>query len=172
MIWPDLRPILVGIPWATVGAVATRLYTSERATGDIDVAVPATDYASAKRRLEDAGFNHVSELTIGGSGWVGPDGTHIDLIEGREPWWPDALSQAQNNPDQQSFPTLPLPYLVLMKLQASRLIDMGDLGRMLGVASDYDFEAVRRVVSKYAPELVEDLESIRALGRLEHEGAP
>ena len=35
--WPDLRPVLTGIPWVVVGAVATRAYMPERATKDLDI---------------------------------------------------------------------------------------------------------------------------------------
>ena len=41
--WPDLRPILEGIPWAIVGAVATRAYMPERATKVLDILVRAPD---------------------------------------------------------------------------------------------------------------------------------
>ena len=41
--WPDLRPILHGIPWAIVGAVATRAYMPERATKDLDILVRRDD---------------------------------------------------------------------------------------------------------------------------------
>ena len=56
MNWPSLADIFREIPWAIVGAVATRLYMPERATGDIDVVVLPTDIAEAQRRLQSAGF--------------------------------------------------------------------------------------------------------------------
>jgi hypothetical protein len=39
-----------------------------------------------------------------------------------------------------------LPYLVLMKMESSRSIDLGDLGRLLGLASEPDLDRVRQAV--------------------------
>ena len=36
--WPNLGPILSGLQWAIVGAVAARNYMPERATRDLDIA--------------------------------------------------------------------------------------------------------------------------------------
>lgn len=37
--WPDLTDMLAGLPWAVVGAVASRAYMPERATQDLDILV-------------------------------------------------------------------------------------------------------------------------------------
>lgn len=61
-----------------------------------------------------------------------------------------------------------MPYLALMKFQASRLQDIADLSRMLGQAGEPQLEQVRAIFSQYAgPDDIEDLESIIGLGRLE-----
>ena len=57
-----------------------------------------------------------------------------------------------------------------MKLRSSRTIDLGDLTRMLGLASDEVLDQVRQVIAECAPEDSEDLEALIALGRLETEG--
>jgi len=58
-----------------------------------------------------------------------------------------------------------------MKLLASRLVDTGDLARMLGHQDEAALAAVRQVITTYGrPEDVADLEQIIALGRLEYEG--
>jgi hypothetical protein len=62
---------------------------------------------------------------------------------------------------------LVLPYLVLMKLESSRLQDTADLSRMLGLASEEELARVRAVVARYAPGEADDLESLIYLGRLE-----
>lgn len=165
--WPDLTPVLGDIPWATVGAVATRLYMPERVTADIDVVIAADRAADARGRLRAGGYTFEGDLSIGGSGWSSPDGLHLDVIEGTEAWWQQAISEAQGNRDQEGLPTLPLPYLVLMKLQVSRFQDVTDVGRMLAVASDDALRQVREVVDRYSPELGDDLSSIIALGKLE-----
>jgi len=67
--WPDLTEILTGLPWAVVGAVATRAYMPERATQDLDILVIASDAREIRTRLEGAGFEKVQELAIGGAAW-------------------------------------------------------------------------------------------------------
>ncbi len=54
--WPDLRPILINILWAIVGAVATRAYMPERQTKDLDILVHADDGEEAIRYLTTAGY--------------------------------------------------------------------------------------------------------------------
>jgi hypothetical protein len=41
--WPDLQPILQGIPWVILGGVATRAYMPERATKDLDILIRLQD---------------------------------------------------------------------------------------------------------------------------------
>jgi hypothetical protein len=98
-----------------------------------------------------------------------PDGTPIDVIEGREPWWPQALNEASTSFDQQGLPVLTLPYLVLMKLAAGRPIDSNDVSRMMARASSQDRAAAEELVGRYDPESLDDLASLLALGRLEME---
>lgn len=169
--WPNLTPVLAPIPWAVVGAAATRLYMPERVTRDFDIAVAVHDAATARLRLTEAGYTKIGELSIGGARWQQTGERPIDVIEGREPWWNSALIEAQGNRDAQGLPILPLPYLALMKFQASRTIDLGDLTRMLGLADEAALSAVRAVFRLYAPGDLEDLESLILLGRLEMDSA-
>jgi len=171
MVWPDLSEVFGDLPWAVVGAVATRLYMPERMTRDLDVAVAASDAAVAGEKLRAAGWVRESALTIGGAKWRSPDGDEVDVLEGRAPWWPAALREAQTNRDAQGLPILPLPYLVLMKFQAGRTIDIGDITRILGQASDEQLKETRRLFQQFEPEGLEDLESLIVLGRLELESA-
>lgn len=64
---------------------------------------------------------------------------------------------------------LPLPYLVLMKLNAGRMQDWADLSRMMGWAAEKDVSQVRMIVAPYRPEDREDVESLIFLGRKERE---
>ncbi len=166
---PDLRPILEGIPWAVVGAVAARLYMPERTTHDLDIAVWHEDAPSVRRRLEAAGFSYSGELAVGGSSWRSPDGLPVDVVELRETWAPQALAEAQENRDPQGFPILPLPYLVLMKFEASRVQDLADLARILGQATEEHLQEVRALLACFYPDDFTDLESLIQLGRLELE---
>jgi len=167
--WPDLTEVLGSVPWAVAGAVATRLYMPERATADLDIVIRAADAADARRRFSQAGYAYTGELGIGGSAWMSPDGTRVEALERSDGWIEEALAQAAANRDPQGLPVLPLAYLVLMKLQASRAQDVGDLARMLGQADEEALAAVRDLITREAPGDLEDLESLIQLGRLEIE---
>ena len=167
MQWPDLSPVLAAVPWAVVGAAATRLYMPERLTQDLDVAVAIQDATAVYQKLLAAGYIRLNSLSIGGATWRTPNGQMIDIIELDTPWATDALARARTNLDAQGLPILPLPYLVLMKFNASRARDLGDITQMLGLADDVALAQVRWVFHAYAPEELADLESLITLGKLE-----
>lgn len=168
--WPDLTLILAPIHWAVVGAAATRLYMPERMTKDFAIVITAQDAELGRRRLATSGYVRIGELSIGGSRWQAPDGLQIDVIEGHDAWWPQALADAQFNRDEQGLPILPFAYLILMKFNASRTIDLGDITRMLGLASEANHEQVRTLFRLYAPADSDELESLIHLGKLETGG--
>jgi len=165
--WPDLTQILDGVPWAVAGAVATRRYMPERSTRDLDIVVLTHDLDEVRRRFEHAGYAFKAPLSIGGSSWETPEGVPVDVIEGRERWWPEALTEAAANRDASGAPVLSLRYLVLMKVKAGRMQDATDVGRMVSGASVEQLDAVRALVRRHAPDFLEDLESVLALGKLE-----
>ncbi|MDE0140116.1 MAG: hypothetical protein OXI80_07940 [Caldilineaceae bacterium] len=166
--WPDLRATLKGIRWAVVGAVATRAYMPERMTCGFDILVHHHDGDAALARLNDAGFEVASELSIPGFMLNAPDGTEIDLLLIPFEWLDEALQPDQT--DAAGYPVLGLPYLVLMKMETSRPQDLGDLSRMLGLADEDDLTQVRAAVIRHMPDAAEDLESLIYLGRLEMGG--
>ncbi len=163
--WPDLRDILKAIPWAIVGGVATRAYMPERMTQDLEVLVASADAPEARRRLEDAGFEVVGPLTIPGLVLRSPAGVEIDLLFGDAPWVNEAVAEPAR--DAAGYPVVGLPYLVLMKLQATRDQDWTDITRMLGGATEDRLMTVRAVVGRYTPADVEDLETMIYLGKRE-----
>ncbi|WP_322802142.1 hypothetical protein [Thermoflexus sp.] len=167
---PDLRSILDPIPWAVVGALAARYYMPERATQDFDIAVHAKDGSEVRRRLREAGFQYGGELAIPGSSWVSPEGVRLDVLELHDPWAGEALEAAQGNRDDAGLPIMPMPYLILMKFEAGRLQDLADIARMLGPATSEQFRAVYELFQRYRPADLEDLESLRLLGRMERMG--
>jgi hypothetical protein len=71
------------------------------------------------------------------------------------------------NLSPENLPIIPLPYLVVMKLQASRTQDLTDSSRMLGGADEITLEQVRIAVRSYCTDAVEDLESLIQIGKLE-----
>ena len=163
--WPDLRELLKEVRWAVVGAVATRAYMPERMTRDFDILVHFEDGDEALARLQGAGFQPVSELSIPGFTLDGPDGTEIDLLLIPFAWIDDALQRERR--DAAGFPVLDLPYLVLMKLETSRAQDLADLSKMLGLAADDELDRTRACVARHMPDAAQDLESLIYLGRLE-----
>jgi hypothetical protein len=162
----NLTSVLSPIGWAVVGAVATRHYMPERMTQNLNIAIAVADSAEVRRKLKEAGFTYQGELSIGGSSWTAPDGTSVDVVEGTDDWWTNAIAEAQSNRDAQRLPILPLPYLALMKFRVGRVQD-ADITRMLGQADDETLAAVRRLFARDAPNDREVLESLIALGKLE-----
>ncbi|MCC6129641.1 MAG: hypothetical protein IT186_06900 [Acidobacteria bacterium] len=163
--WPDLREILRGLPWAIVGGVATRAYMPERMTQDLDVLVHANDSHEAVRRMEAAGYRFEGPLTFPGVILRSPEGIEVDLLFGGFPWVHDALGATR--PDPAGYPVVALPYLVLLKMWATRDQDWTDITRMLGLASEEDLEAVRGVIASFSPEESDDLETMIFLGKQE-----
>lgn len=163
--WPDLRPILEDIPWIIVGGVATRAYMPERATKDLDILVRHRDGDEVRERLEAAGYRYISRLAVPGFLVRSPQGVDMDVILGDYPWLEEALAHPRQDPA--GYPVLDLPFLVLMKMVSSRGQDLGDLTRMLGLASEEDLERVRDGVARYTPDEVDDLESLIYLGQVE-----
>ncbi|MBA3533509.1 MAG: hypothetical protein H0T73_16445, partial [Ardenticatenales bacterium] len=94
-----------------------------------------------------------------------PERMEVDLLWGSAPWVKEALAHPRQ--DGAGYPVLDLPYLILMKIEASRAVDFGELTRMLGLASDEELGRVREVIKKYASDAVDDLESLIYLGKLE-----
>ncbi len=161
----NIKAIIKQTPFVVVGGIATRLYMPERMTDDIDILVLTEDADNIYRELAEAGSMKVGELSIGGSSWQLPDGSILDVIESQQPWVAGAIANPNTAPD--NLPIIGLPYLIVMKLQASRGIDMGDLTRMLGGADRRALDLIRKTVKTYLPDAVEDLESLIVLGKLE-----
>lgn len=140
-----------------------------RAPQRLEVVVLRDDAEVAGARLAEEGFTRLGVLSIGGSAWRTPVGQELDLITVGGSRWVEALGLAAKNVDPGGSPVLTLPHLVLMKLEAGRLQDVADVSRMLGFADEQGLAAVRAVISRYAPAMQEDLESLIELGKIEHE---
>lgn len=152
-------------PFLIVGAVATSLYMPERVTRDTDILVAASDADLIAAELLNASFTMTGRLGFGGTKWESPEGDELDVLESDEPWTRTALEQPNRSPT--GLPVITLPYLVLLKLAASRGQDLADLTRMLGMADESTRAEVREAVRQFRPTDLEDLESLIALGELE-----
>lgn len=150
-----------------VGGVATRLYMPERMTLDLDIAIAEFQRDLVYQELERAGGIRMGALGIPGSEWRLTDGTSLDVLEISEPWIEAALDSPNYSPD--GLPIIALPYLVLMKLKASRTQDLADVSRMLGGATDDQIDLTRATIIEHLPEAGEDLESLILLGKLEYQ---
>jgi hypothetical protein len=160
----DLRQ-LIQVPYVIVGGVATRLYMPERMTDDLDILIHEDEAAQAYRSLTEQEARRMGDLSIGGTSWELPDKTILDIITSQRAWVKTALLHPQIGNDGQ--PVISLPYLVLMKLEASRTTDISDISRMLGQAGDAELDEVRKVIELYDRNSVEDLESLIQLGKIE-----
>ena len=96
-----------------------------------------------------------------------PEGVQLDLIYGRYPWLDKAL--AHPHQDAAGYPVIGLPYLVLLKMWATRDQDWTDITRMLSTATDEQIAEVRKVVAQHSPEDSDDLETMIYLGKREME---
>lgn len=152
-------------PFVIVGGVATALYMPQRLTLDLDVLVRIGDTDAFAGELRQAGCSFVGPLAVGGQTWQTPDGSTLDVLESDAPWVGDAVRSPNWSPS--GLPVIGLPYLVLMKLAASRAQDLADISRMLGDADEATLSAVRATVLQYRPAERDDLESLIALGKLE-----
>jgi hypothetical protein len=167
-----IASIFEGTRYAVVGGVATRMYQPERVTKDIDVLIAPVDLPLVTSRLTDAYGQRRQTLMIADSAlglrgevWAVPDVGEVDLLWSDQAWVTDAIRSTIA--DDQGLAIVGLPYLVVMKLDASRSVDQGDLSRMLGFADDCSLDAVRRAVNALLPSVAEDLESYIEIGRLE-----
>jgi len=161
----NIREIIDPLPFVIIGGVATRLYMPERATLDLDILIKASDTAKVHQKLDQAGSQKIADLSISGTQWLLPDQTSLDVLEGDDDWIEEAISNPNYSPD--GLPIIALPYLVLMKLSASRTQDLADISRMLGSCEELERNKVRDIVHLHLPSASEDLESLIYLGRLE-----
>jgi hypothetical protein len=100
------------------------------------------------------------------------EGIRIDLISGSQEWVNDVMMAESY--DQAGLRMIALPYLVLMKIDASRGQDQADVERMLGRASAEDVERIAKVVDRYSgdPQAAEDVRQYALLGQMEYQMHP
>jgi hypothetical protein len=165
--WEETLDLLHDVLHAMVGGVAVAKYAPQRQTADLDLVVAAENASRAEQALAAHGYLRQGRLSIGGTTWRKPDGNAIDVIYLTQPWAARAIAEAQDNLLFR-MPVLPLPYLVLLKLAASRTVDLADVSRMLGAATEEVLDRVRQVTATHLSE--EDraaLEQLIRLGKME-----
>ena len=161
------------IPAVVVGGVATRAYAPERHTKDVDFLIDHLRFVEAGQRLSKAGFIKDRDLLfpnaslqLYGQAWF-RGSELIDVISTPQEWGRLALRRPVMDPT--GLPVVSLPFLVLMKFDAARGVDQGDLTRMLGRLDDEAVEALIREVECYSsdPSFADDVRQYVLLGRWE-----
>jgi len=170
--------LVVGLPAMLIGAHAAAVYAPERSTADVDVVVEHDSFGKAEQQLGAKGWTKASALAfphaklgLYGSAWSPADGgPPLDLIASRQPWLREAFAAPEVR-NTQGARVLPLPYLVLMKLDSARGVYQGDLTRILGRLSEPEVEDVVVVVDRnYSDsEVADDIRQYAEIGRWEYE---
>lgn len=157
---PDLT-LMGAIPWVLVRGLALRAYMPERTTQDVDILIHAQDEQAARSAFTQAGYTITGTLTIGGFTANPPSGVPIDVLASMAPWLDLAL--AHPGRDAAGYPVLPRPYLMLHKLQAGRPQDWVDVQRLLRNTPAAERAETCTLIDRYAPDLVEDYDSLITL---------
>ena len=152
---------LEGIPYAIVGGHAVTIHGHPRTTDDVDILTLPKYVDEIVERL---GLQVSSSLTIGGVAASTPAGTEIDVISPDWPWLQDAISEAENTKYGQ---VISKPYLVLMKLVASRGIqDDSDAIKMLQAMDESEQEKAVELVNKFLPSMADDVQQMLELAKI------
>ena len=97
--------------------------------------VLAEDSAAVEQALRNAGWTQLGVISFGGSSWQSANGELIDLLHAPEqPWATAALASPIKTPE--GLPVLDLPYLLMLKLSATRAVDISDIVGMLQHANE------------------------------------
>src|SRR5579859_6869980 len=137
----------------------------QRNTLDLNILVLSAAAPALHVELAGRGHAQAGTLTTGGTSWRTPEGEILDVLESDEAWAIGAMATPNRMSD--GLPVIALPYLVLMKLAASRAQDLADVSRMLGIADSEALKSVRETVMRFRPSDSADLESLITLGLLE-----
>jgi hypothetical protein len=159
-----------------VGAHAAAVYAPERHTDDIEILVLPDDFKEAEDRLVACGWAKQNELLFSntnlglyGSAWFLQSRPGIDLISSDQSWAYEAFAQRPilNRWKQR---VIPLPYLILMKVDSARNLDQADLSRMLGRLEPSAVEEIVAIVARHHPDvqIAEEIRQYAEIGRWEY----
>lgn len=154
----SLQDLLTGlgqIPHAIVGGHAVAFHGFPRTTSDVDVLTRPDDAYAAATAL---GLQHTSPLSLGGVAGTLPSGQEIDIVAPNQPWVDAAIQSGVNTPYGRMVAA---PYLVLMKLWASRgAQDDTDMLHVLKKMTPEQLKQTKQIIKRYLPNEVEDLDSL------------
>lgn len=146
------------VPHAIIGGHAVTFHGRPRMTDDVDVLVAPENLQNAVKQLQ---LQQVAPLRTGGYSGTTPAGLRIDLVCPNQQWVEPAIANPISTPHG---PMVSGPYLVISKLWDSRgSQDETDVLGVLGRMSDPELNATRRLVARFLPNDVDDLESLIAM---------
>jgi len=159
-----------------IGAHAAAVYAPERNTNDVEIIVAPHYVPEAESRLLARGWikqNNLlfpnTDLGLYGSAWELASRPDIDIISSDKEWLQEALARrpVMNRWENR---VIPLPYLVLMKIDSARNLDQADLSRMLGRLESEGVEQIVSVVTRHHPDnqIAEDIRQYAEIGRWEY----
>ncbi len=173
--------VLSNIPFMIVGAHAANAYMPARNTHDVDLLVKSEDFPNAEQCLQESSWIKSSDLLfpnaklgLFGSAWHRDKaGEEIDLLSSNQPWVTEAF-ETSTVQDQNGARIIPLPFIILMKIDSARTVDQGDLGRMLGRLDDSQIEKIIAVVERHYDDYQapDDIRQYAEFGRWEYQSAP
>lgn len=154
-----------GLRYAIVGGIASAHYQPARFTEDIDLMVLAEDAVVVERSLELAGWSQLGVISFDGSSWRSPEGELIDLLHAPDQPW---VTAALDTPIETSegLQIIDLPYLIILKLSATRAVDIGDIVGMLQHATEDETARIRQVIKTHRIDLMEDFEQFNTIAQL------
>lgn len=154
-----------GLRYIIVGGMASAHYQPARFTEDIDLMVLAEDSVIVEQSLRRDGWTQLGVISFGGSSWQSDDGELIDLLHApAQPWVVAALDSPIETPE--GLQIIDLPYLIILKLSATRAVDISDIVGMLQHANDAEKQRVRQVIERYRDDLLEDFDQFSAIAQL------
>ena len=137
-----------------------------RFTQDADIVILSDKQETVEEHLIACWYRLIGLLSVGGKSYQSVNGEILDVLSSNN----DYIKEAMQQPNiQNGINVMPMPYLVLMKIMASRVQDLADATRMLGFANESDLQKVRDLIARFLPDALEDIESMIWLGKLELE---
>lgn len=157
--------LLPGLRYIVVGGMASAHYQPARFTEDIDLMVLAEDAVTVEQSLQGSGWTQLGVISFGGSSWQSDRGELLDLLYAPDQGW---VAAALDAPIETSagLQIIDLPYLIILKLSATRAVDISDIVGMLQHASNAEKQRIRRVIGQYRHDLLEDFDQFEAIAQL------
>lgn len=154
----DLRYVIVG-------GMASAYYQPARFTEDIDLMVLTEVSITVEQALSQAGWRQLGIISFGGSSWQSPNGELIDLLHAPDQSW---VSAALDFPIKtpEGLPVIDLPYLLILKLMATRAVDISDIVGMLQQANATEKQRIRQIIAAHRIDLLEGFDQFEAIAQL------